>query len=115
MPGHHWYARRCGAFKKDGGICYGRAFENGRCKFHSGMVTPYHERPISEEGKRRIGAAATLRWQRYREAKAAGCVPYKTGRPPKPKREPVKPPRPTKETVLTPEDLSFARSVGMMK
>jgi hypothetical protein len=60
----HWTARRCFALKKNGELCLGRALENGRCKYHSGMVTPYRTRPISEAGKVRIGAAAKAMWGR---------------------------------------------------
>jgi hypothetical protein len=36
------------------------------CPSHGSKTPPYSERQTSEEGKRRIGAAATATWQRYR-------------------------------------------------
>jgi hypothetical protein len=76
MAGKRWTARRCFALKKDGGICHGRALENGRCKFHGGLSTPYDTRPIPPEGIERIREASRARmlaaWQAYREAKARG-------------------------------------------
>ena len=83
MAGRQWSALRCGARRANGLICRGRALANGRCKYHGGMVTPYHMRPISEAGKRRIGDAQRARWIRYRADRAATGKPI--GRPRKPR------------------------------
>jgi hypothetical protein len=121
MAGHHWYARRCGAIKKNGEYCFGRALENGRCKFHSGMVTPYHTRPISPEGIERIRQASRNRmlaaWDAYREAKVKGLPLPRIGRQKRqaaiskpPKRVPV-----GKPVTLTAEDIEFGIKTGMLK
>jgi hypothetical protein len=68
MAGHQWTARRCFALKKNGEPCFGRALANGRCKFHSGMITPYYTRPISPEGKERIAASMRAYWARVSQA-----------------------------------------------
>jgi hypothetical protein len=84
MAGKRWTALRCGARRKNGLACRGRALANGRCKFHGGMVTPYHTRPISPEGIERIREASRARmlaaWQAYREAKQ-GNKKRSTGSP----------------------------------
>jgi hypothetical protein len=76
MAGKQWSALRCGAHLSGGRICNGRALANGRCKWHSGKITPYHMRPISPEGIERIREASRARmlaaWEGYREAKAKG-------------------------------------------
>ena len=84
MAGKRWTAKRCGAWKKDGGICQGRALENGRCKFHGGMSSPYHTRVIPPELIERIRQASRARmlaaWEAYREAKAKGAPLPRLGR-----------------------------------
>jgi hypothetical protein len=114
MAGHQWTARRCGARLSNGQICYGRALENGRCKWHSGKITPYHTRPISPEGIERIREASRKRilaaWAAYREAKAKGLPLPRLGRPKRQAGILEAPKPPARETVLTEQDLEFART-----
>jgi hypothetical protein len=87
MAGKQWSAIRCGQVKSNGEYCFGRALENGKCRFHGGI--PYNMRVISEDGKKAISIAQKSRWMRWRQDRASG-VPYvgrKLGRPPVPKSD----------------------------
>jgi hypothetical protein len=50
------------------------------CNNHGALTPPYEQRPISEAGKARIGAAATAMWERYRLLKSQGLPVWQVGR-----------------------------------
>ena len=113
MAGHQWTARRCFALKKNGEPCFGRALANGRCKFHSGMITPYYTRPISPEGKERIAASMRAYWARVKSGEVVTGkrnARVATPRPPEAKTVKAGP-----DVVLSPEDIQFGYLTGMLK
>jgi hypothetical protein len=120
MVGHQWTRPKCRAWAKSRGRPCRRPVGLRRdgtfhvvCWSHGSNTPPYSERPISQTGKQRISAAAKLMWQTYRERKATGLPVWQVGRKRKPVATPP-PPRPKpKPTVLSAEDIEFARRIGM--
>lgn len=64
------WAPRCGARTRRGTQCQRRAFDNGRCRNHGGLSTG----PKTSEGRARVAAMQTARWQKWREARNAPAI-----------------------------------------